>query len=82
MICVWCDEQVLPGEPTLGVQRMHQECMIRAFAGSAAHQLGDCSCFGGDREDPPGLSLRDAARLAFETFKVLQGNGPTHTGKE
>lgn len=46
----------------------HSECIIRAVLGSAAHMLSECSCFGGTREDPPGMSLRDAARLAADVF--------------
>jgi hypothetical protein len=41
------------------------------LTGSAAHQLGERSCFGGTRADPPGVSLRDAAKLAYETYLAL-----------
>jgi hypothetical protein len=74
--CSYCDEPITAAEladlkardlnPT-----MHQECLFRAVCGSAAHQLRECTCFGGEREDPPGMSVRDAARLAFETYRML-----------
>ena len=67
-LCRYCDE---PVEGTFmeleDGSKLHVECNFRMIAGSAAHQLGECSCVGGSREDPPGLSKRDAARLAFET---------------
>lgn len=77
--CVYCDEPLLASEhPDLGtdgierVEATHPECAFRMVAGSAAHQLGECTCFGGTREDPPGMSKREAARLALETYRLLQ----------
>jgi hypothetical protein len=55
---------------------MHQECSFRAVCGSAAHLLKECSCYGGDQHDPPGLSRRDAARLALETYRTLHSWRP------
>ena len=73
MTCPCCLEAILEGEPTVegAIQTFHRECMIRSVAGSAAHQLHECSCYGGDREDPPGMTFRQAARLAEETFLIL-----------
>ena len=78
MDCAYCNEPIatdrdamfdtLPGHR---VGNMHRECGVRTFMGSAAHQLRECSCFGGAREDPPGVSLRDGARLAYETYMAL-----------
>jgi len=42
----------------------HLECFIRSSVGSMGHLLGRCSCHGGHEEDPPDLSVRDAARAA------------------
>ena len=51
-----------------GKMIMHRECLIRSVVGSAAHQLGDCRCNGGRREDPPGK--RDPCTAAvFPSFE-------------
>jgi hypothetical protein len=76
-----CDEEIFPGEPFLdgAFQRFHRECLIRATMGSAPHQLGDCSCCGGTRSDPPGLTLRLAARLACEVFDLHHVTPPAES---
>jgi hypothetical protein len=74
MNCIHCGELILAGEAPTGapmLSNLHRECAVRVIAGSAAHQLGDCPCFGGEREDPPTMSKRDAARLAVEAWEVL-----------
>jgi len=81
MTCLYCEEPLLPHElwfPIMSVEEggavqryQHEECGLRLVAGSAAHQLKECSCFGGDREDPPGMSKRQAAKLAFDLFQVI-----------
>jgi hypothetical protein len=43
---------------------LHLECFLRSTVGSLGHLRGRCSCYGGDEEDPPGVSVRDAARAA------------------
>jgi hypothetical protein len=77
--CPWCLEPILPGEPVLPCVRdglpcdYHEECMIRAGFGSVAHQLKVCSCFlpGAEaHEDPPDMSKRAAAKLAFDYFTL------------
>jgi len=77
--CLYCEEPIGPGDETspasLNGQRLHRECGVRMVAGSAAHQLKECSCYGGDREDPPGMSTRNAARLALDTYLEL-ARGP------
>ncbi len=76
MICDYCLEEVLPGEVTearLNGKPVHHECAFRAVAGSAAHILGDCSCCGGTRHDPPGLTRRQAAKLALEAYLTVNG---------
>jgi|GEM_PF-2644472 len=74
MTCMFCEEPILPGEEVGPLSRgqAHLECEVRNVVGSAAHQLGECSCFGGDRHDPPGMSRRDCARLAYEAFRLLR----------
>jgi hypothetical protein len=47
----------------------HRECHLRQVTGSVGHQLRQCSCYGGDREDPPELSVRDAARAAVALWE-------------
>lgn len=74
--CRYCDEDVLPGEPYAhlpNAQDIHKECLVRMAVGSAAHQLGECTCHGGEREDPPHLTRRQSARLAYDTFLILRG---------
>ena len=81
MTCPHCVEPILPEEPTRIIihdgspARFHVECVMRMVVGSAAHQLGDCSCTGGTREEPPGLTKRQCAILAYGTFKALSGEG-------
>jgi hypothetical protein len=41
---------------------------MRQLVGSISHQLKKCSCYGGDWEDPPELTKREAARLASEEY--------------
>jgi hypothetical protein len=75
MICSYCDEEILPDEIDGDYDwRWHRECLIRATVGSAAHQLHECPCYGGTREDPPGLTLREAAKLAFDCFMAVGPN--------
>jgi hypothetical protein len=77
--CDWCLEliaagdsgMVMPliqpdGEATTSVQ--HRECHLRQIVGSVGHQECTCSCFGGDREDPPEMTRRQAAHAAVELF--------------
>jgi hypothetical protein len=33
--------------------------------------LHECTYYGGDREDPSGVSVREAAKLAYDTFGML-----------
>jgi hypothetical protein len=78
IVCPYCEEPVASDDPTFpirtakGPELIHEECLIRLTFGSAAHQLGDCSCCGGTRSDPPGKSMRDSARLARDAFEVMR----------
>jgi len=80
--CAHCEEPLLPVEKLLTFEYddgskapVHVECFMRKILGSAAHQLKECSCHLGanGREEPPGLTKRQAARLALETYYALQG---------
>lgn len=74
MTCEHCDEEVLPEEVfdgRLNGKPVHQECLFRLTAGSAAHVLHECSCFGGTRHDPPGLTKREAAKLSLEAYRTV-----------
>jgi hypothetical protein len=74
--CIHCDEGFSVEKEDRGIITcndvpMHIECFIRTLVGSASHQLRMCSCFpGGSLEwhDPPELTKREAARLAWELF--------------
>jgi hypothetical protein len=68
---MYCDEPVLDGEQDPDRPAIHYECGARAAVGSVGHLLGTCSCKGGTYEDPPGLSKREAAKLAFMVFDRL-----------
>lgn len=79
MNCFHCNEPVLEeGEEATDIAdgRLHRECHIRMVAGSLGHQSGLCSCFGGEMEDPPGLSVREAARVAASYFDEHQPAEP------
>ncbi len=71
--CAWCGELVEPGEQSAAFSRepMHRECGFRAVMGSVAHIERRCSCFvpGSEETDPPGLSLREAARAAMRAWE-------------
>lgn len=74
--CPHCQEPFAEddlGMRFIGGYTVHRECNIRATIGSVGHQLRACSCHGGDYDDPPGMSRRDAATLAtmiFDRFGV------------
>jgi hypothetical protein len=67
--CLWCDEPLGENGPRGEIDpvalRMHRECALRSVIGSVGHQRGECSCYGGDVEDPPGMTRREAARVAM-----------------
>jgi hypothetical protein len=73
-LCSYCDEAIGASDPVVAISNgvLHHECAVRMFAGSAAHQLGDCSCCGGTRHDPPDLSKRAAAQLAADAFAFIR----------
>lgn len=66
-LCAHCHE-LIDAVDLLMNTRFHLECLVRMTAGSVAHQKGTCTCHGGEEADPPGASLREAARAAYEHF--------------
>jgi hypothetical protein len=74
--CGWCREPIEEADNGLLIPHVernytmerphHIECFIRETAGSVAHQLRRCKCFGGgDRgEMEEGMTKREAARQA------------------
>jgi hypothetical protein len=47
----------------------HRECFLRRIVGSVGHQQGTCSCYGGQLEDPPEMTKREAAIAAVKLFE-------------
>lgn len=79
MTCDWCDEEILPGELAdadnpleIVGGNFHRECFLRSLLGSAGHILHRCSCYHGSHEDPPGLTIRQAAQAAVTANEVIQ----------
>lgn len=78
--CLYCDEPI-EADDTGFVTPMvnalshvveaayHRSCFLVTFVGSVGHQTGKCSCFGGDFDDPPGMSKREAAQEAVRIFE-------------
>jgi hypothetical protein len=79
--CLWCEEAIDEGDSGVmipvvdSLERMeghwgayHRECYLRSIVGSVAHQRRRCSCYGGDGEDDPSLTKREAAHAAAEEF--------------
>jgi hypothetical protein len=77
--CANCEEPILEGEALdpaefgPAAHNFHRECLIRMVAGSYGHQIGQCSCYGGALDDPPGLTTRQAAKVAAALFMFLSG---------
>lgn len=72
MKCLYCQEEFEPGDKTRDIANgcLHEECLVRMTSGSVAHQNHECRCYGGAGEDLPGLTLRQAAKLAAENRKA------------
>ena len=54
-----------------GLRPLHAECHIRKIIGSVGHIQHKCHCFGGNEEDPPGLTKRQAAAAAVRLYYQL-----------
>jgi hypothetical protein len=86
--CAWCEEELteedkgvtIPHSEPDGPKEMpyHLECFMRQVIGSVGHIQGKCHCFGGTEEDPPEMTKREAALVAFELF---QKQGPHRLNK-
>lgn len=76
--CMWCKEAIelgvdgfaLDGVP---LQVMHMECHFRMIMGSVGHHLKLCSCYGGNDEDPEGMTTRQAAVAALQAWQATNG---------
>lgn len=68
--CLWCEELVVSGDLTHSLlPGYHYACAVRIALGSIGHVQGTCSCYvkdGTHKDDPPGLTRRQAARLVAD----------------
>jgi hypothetical protein len=87
--CDWCSERIATDDAgvslpyAMQVIHYHLNCWLRQVFGSVGHQDGKCSCTGdhmaiseaSESDDPPGMTLREAANAAVEAFykKVCDG---------
>jgi hypothetical protein len=76
MICEYCHEPIDDDEiehPAVQVWNTHKACMFRMVSGSVAHLERRCSCYvpGATEGDPAGMTLRQGAIAAVETFSRL-----------
>ena len=83
--CLWCEEAIDAGDSGWGQCAqgpwMHVECFGRQMFGSVGHQLGLCTCYGGDDDcEPETMTKRESARaawdLAFRNHARTDGNHP------
>lgn len=79
--CAWCGESFTADDDgytiphcgeTISNLPYHLECWLRQLFGSVGHIQGECSCFEGTAEDPPGMTRREAAKAAAEMFRRLK----------
>jgi hypothetical protein len=73
--CVNCDEQITSGDDVRHMANgdpLHWECMCRLVLGSVGHQEQRCNCYipGSTEEDPPGMTKRQAAQAALDTYRI------------
>lgn len=69
--CNHCGEPLLEGEGLGMNPTFHTECFTRLVVNSVGHQLGLCSCYGGNQGDPPNLTIRQAAVAAVKIHRKL-----------
>jgi hypothetical protein len=55
-------------DPRPNYAPMHLACFMRDVVGSVGHQNKTCSCFGGNEEDPVGMTKKEAAEAAYREF--------------
>lgn len=68
MNCDWCHEEILTGQECRAIKgdhHFHHECSFRQIGGSVGHIRRKCSCYGGNEDDPPGMTIREAARASL-----------------
>lgn len=80
--CLHCHEPIVAGDRgflrltmTLRgaqLEPTHRECDLRGVVGSVGHLQGRCSCFGGNEEDPPGMTAREAAQAVWD--HIVEGH--------
>lgn len=51
---------------------LHVECLFRETVGSVGHLTHRCTCYGGDFDDPPGMTKRQAAAAAYRMGLTLK----------
>jgi hypothetical protein len=75
MNCIYCDEPILAEDSVYTMadpnQKAHRECIFRMVSGSVAHIEGRCRCAdpASDCTDPPGMTKREAAKAAQQTWR-------------
>lgn len=83
-VCLWCDELVDEDDSGFVYANgpvAHRDCFIRQAVGGLNHVEGRCTCCGGtDPPDPPGISRREAARLAVAAFLRRHGGEDRSSG--
>lgn len=73
-VCRICDEAIADGDIGTVDQdgnAEHYECVMRLCIGSVGHLKKRCSCYGGDEEDPPGMTKRQAAQAAVRLWHQM-----------
>jgi hypothetical protein len=84
--CAWCEEVFEEGDsglliPSVGedlkatLSSYHRECFLRSIVGSVGHIKGECPCCGGESGDPPGMTMREAAKAAVEEWERRNVDG-------
>ena len=72
-ICPWCGEPISPDEVLYDFasgENAHVECAVRIIFGSLGHMKRRLAHIRGERDDPPGLSKRQAANAAYMFLKA------------
>jgi hypothetical protein len=74
--CEWCSEKIEIGDSGFIISpggAYHRACFIRTVIGSVAHIRHTCSCYfeGSSENDPPELTLREAAEAALAEFERM-----------
>lgn len=74
--CDWCEEPIVFDDeglliPSVGTPSVfHRVCFLRSIIGSLGHQQQKCGCYGGNEEDPPEMTKKQAAEAATEFFET------------